>query len=68
MKIRLSDLRRIIREMIQDVPRSTCRVCRGSGEASDSPCAGCGGTGEEISYEANSQMKGVGRSTVPHTK
>lgn len=59
-------LRLLIREMLQEeMPKVTCRVCRGSGEVAGEYCATCGGEGEEIDYRVSTH-KGIGRGPLPY--
>lgn len=63
MKITVSQLRKIVREVVEELPKASCRVCGGSGEVVGEYCAACAGSGEEIDY--GSTHSGIGRGPVP---
>lgn len=65
-KADILNLRLMIREMLrEEIPKATCRVCRGSGEVAGEYCATCGGEGEEIDYRVSTH-KGIGRGPLPY--
>lgn len=63
MKITVSQLRKIIREVVEEMPKATCRACDGTGEVAGEFCATCSGDGEELDYGAT--RGGIGRGPLP---
>lgn len=66
MKIKISELKRIIREVLEEeMPMVPCRVCGGSGEVAGEYCATCGGEGKELDYGIT-KRGGIGRGPLPY--
>jgi hypothetical protein len=67
MKMKISQLRSVIREVLRDElgreATDECRVCGGQGEVAGEFCATCSGTGEELAYGAT--RPGIGRGPLP---
>ena len=63
MRITLSQLRKIIREVAEETPKAVCRVCGGAGEVAGEYCATCDGEGQELDYGAS--RGGIGRGPLP---